>query len=393
MSLLQISLSPDLLRLRELGYNIQVSTTGYLVVRDVPYVNAAKEIDRGILVSKLELAGDRTAQPQDHTIMFSGEFPCDADGAPLEMLRHQSITTKLDEDLEVHHSFSRKPLKGNYSDYFEKVETYVSLIAREASLIDPTTTALTREVVEPEDQDYPFNYLDTASARAEINIISRKLAAEKVAIVGLGGTGSYVLDLVAKTPVREIHLFDADKFSTHNAFRAPGAPSVEELREQPLKTRYFESRYAKMTRRITAHEADISGFNVDLLREMTFVFLCVDRGPDKRIIIEKLEEFSLPFIDVGIGLYRQGDSLGGQIRVTTSVPGRRESARENIPISGGDGNDEYDKDIQVADLNALNACLAVIRWKKLRGFYLDLEQEQLTTYTIVFNQLTSEDTP
>ena len=97
---------------------------------------------------------------------------------------------------------------------------------------------------------------------------------------------------------------------------------------------------------------------------------------------------------MGIGLYRQeGDSLGGKLRVTTSLPERRESARQNIPLSSGDANDEYDKNIQIADLNALNACLAVIKWKKLRGFYLDEEREHLTTYTISFNMLINDDTP
>ena len=53
--------------------------------------------------------------------------------------------------------------------------------------------------------------------------------------MGLGGTGSYVLDLVAKTPVWEIHLFDGDAFLQHNAFRSPGAPSLDELEAQPPK--------------------------------------------------------------------------------------------------------------------------------------------------------------
>lgn len=308
------------------------------------------------------------------------------------MLRHQSITKILDKGLKIHHSFSRKPLKGRYADYYEKIETYISLISREATDIDPSATALTRKVVEPEDEDSPFAYFDTASARAEINIIANKLATDKIAIIGLGGTGSYVLDLVAKTPVKEIHLFDADKFSTHNAFRSPGAPGVEELREQPSKVRYFESHYAKMNRRITAHEIDIDDSNIGLLRNMTFVFLCIDRGPDKKIIVEKLEEYSIPFADVGMGLYRSKDSLGGKLRVTTSLPGRRDSARETIPLSGDDIHNDYEKNIQIADLNSLNACLAVLRWKKLRGFYLDSEHEQLTTYTICFNLLISEDT-
>jgi Domain of unknown function (DUF6791)/ThiF family len=392
MSPLQIDHSDDLRRLREVGYNIEVRA-GYLVVRDVPYVNENKEIRRGILVSTLELAGDQTATPQDHKMMFGGGFPCHASGKPMEMLRLNSNAAKLDEGLEIHHTFSRKPLAGHYKDYFEKVETYVSLIAREAGLIDSSAAALTFQVVEPEDEDHPFNYLDTASARAEINVVAKKVSGEKVAIVGLGGTGSYVLDFVAKTPVKEIHLFDGDKFSTHNAFRAPGAATVEELRAKPLKTRYFETHYSKMSRRITAHEVDINASNIDLLRTMTFVFLCIDPGPYKKAIIEKLEEFDIPFIDVGIGLYRRGDSLGGQLRVTTSLPGRRDSARRNIPIGSVDADNQYDKDIQVAELNALTACLAVVRWKKLRGFYVDSEQEQRTTYTIGFNLLVSDDLP
>ena len=71
-------------------------------------------------------------------------------------------------------------------------------------------------------------------------------AGERVAIVGLGGTGSYVLDFVAKTPVQEIHLFDGDEFLTHNAFRAPGAASLEALRRKPKKVDYLAAIYSNM---------------------------------------------------------------------------------------------------------------------------------------------------
>ena len=39
--------------------------------------------------------------------------------------------------------------------------------------------------------------------------------------------------------------------------------------------------------------------------------------------------------------------------------------------------------IQVADLNALNAVLAVIKWKKIRGLprHRDLEREHHCSYT------------
>jgi hypothetical protein len=62
-----------------------------------------------------------------------------------------------------------------------------------------------------------------------------------------------------------------------------------------------------------------------------------------------------------------------------------------IPLGGNDADNEYDKNIQIADLNSLNAALAVIKWKKLHGFYADQENEFFSTYTIDCNMLTSED--
>ena len=42
--------------------------------------------------------------------------------------------------------------------------------------------------------------------------------------------------------------------------------------------------------------------NIEELRGMDFVFLSVDKGSVKRVIVEKLEEFNIPFIDVGMGV-------------------------------------------------------------------------------------------
>src|SRR5439155_2023452 len=131
---------------------------------------------------------------------------------------------------------------------------------------------------EPQDDDSPFNYIDTASARADINMISRKLAVEKLAIVGLGGTGSYLLDLLAKTPAKEIHLFDGDKFSSHNAFRAPGAALKEDLQKQPFKVDYFKAIYGVMHNGIIAHAEHVTPSNVEQLRGMSCVFLCMGAG-------------------------------------------------------------------------------------------------------------------
>ncbi|HWA92065.1 MAG TPA: ThiF family adenylyltransferase [Rhizomicrobium sp.] len=391
MSSIQIDRSPDLLRLRTDGYNIRVTKAAYLVVEDVPYVNSKGKIAIGALVSKLDLAGDVTAQPGDHTMRFTGEHPCDSNGQLLDALKHSTADQDLGDGLVVNHMFSRKPSRGHYLDYHEKVTHYVDLIGAPVAIIDPDATARTGRVIEPDEDDSPFRYLDTNSARAEVNVATQKLAVEAVAIVGLGGTGSYVLDLVAKCPVGTIHLYDKDRFLTHNAFRAPGAPTVEELRLQPHKVDYYQNIYSHMHRGIVAHPVDVDASNVEELRGMSFVFLCMDGGKAKKLIVEKLEEYGVPFIDVSMGLYAKNDTIGGSLQVVTSTPERRDGARTSISFADDAVENEYDTNIQVADLNAINACLAVIKWKKLRQFYFDRNGEQFSCYKLSGNLLINDD--
>jgi hypothetical protein len=388
MSRRLISRSPDLKRLQDEGYEVEVKA-GHLLIKHVPYVTPARDVRYGVLVSVLELADDVTVTPSDHVARFLGETPCDRDGAPLNRIINGSGHETLAEGVEVDHSFSSKPPAG-YEDYHHKMSTYVELLAQHARSLEPDVTALTFPVVKDDEEESVFNYVDTASSRARISLITDKLRVGAVAIVGLGGTGSYVLDLLAKTPAEEIHLFDGDVFLQHNAFRSPGAPSGDDLAERLHKVDHFERQYSRMRRKIIAHDHYIDESNVDELRAMAFVFLALDKGEAKREIVAKLEEFDVPFVDVGMGVHEVDGSLHGLLRVTASTPAQREHVQKRVPFSDGENND-YSQNIQIADLNALNAALAVIKWKKLLGFYADLESEHNSVYAISGNCLINED--
>jgi hypothetical protein len=54
-------------------------------------------------------------------------------------------------------------------------------------------------------------------------------------------------------------------------------------------------------------------------------------------------------------------------------------------------DDELYRNIQVADLNMLSAALAVVKWKKLRGFYTDQVREHHSLYTTALHSLTKDD--
>jgi len=289
MSRKPLSLSPDLKRLRDEGYDLDIRN-GYLLVKDVPYVNSKKEVKRGILVIKLVLAGDIADKPDNHVAYFDGDHPCHADGTEISKIKHSSNHQTLAEGIVVRHSFSAKPQpEGSYTDYYHKVSTYVAMFQGPARQIDPSVTAKTEPAVAEEDDKSVFNYIDTASSRAEIVMITRKLEGKKLDIIGTGGTGAYVLDFVAKTPVAQIHLFDKDGFRQHNAFRAPGAASLAELQAKPSKVAYLKGIYEKMHRGIIVHDAFLTKENVEELRGMDFAFVCIDQGSDKKMIIAKLE--------------------------------------------------------------------------------------------------------
>jgi hypothetical protein len=89
----------------------------------------------------------------------------------------------------------------------------------------------------------------------------------------------------------------------------------------------------------------------------------------------------IPFIDVGLGLKRKNGSLNGMLRMTHYSAESAPVVRDKGLAELADNPDNlYRTNIQIGELNALNACLAVIKFKQLRGFYF----EELPTYHLLF---------
>jgi hypothetical protein len=329
MSPLQISRSPDLQRLRDEGFNIEIRAA-YLFVHDVPYVTDAGEVAYGTIVSELTTNGVNTVTPTDHTVCFVGGIPHDIHGAPLSKFINNPNPVTLADGVVAQCQFSSKPPTGAYADYYEKISSYVNMVSGAAQAIDPHATAKTFPVAPTTAEESVFRYHDAASSRARISAVTEKLAMPKVAIVGLGGTGGYILDQVAKTPVGEIHLYDPDRFYAHNAFRSPGAASIDQLTQSPLKVNYYKSIYDAIRYGIVAHAERVDANNIAQLQSMSFVFLAIDSGPCRKFIAEHLQAHCVPFTDCGIGVYRTGESLAGIIRTTTCTPERQELQR--LPV-------------------------------------------------------------
>lgn len=307
----------------------------------------------------------------------------------MEALIHQRGPIPLWEGCSAAVYFSNKPHGlTEFATYADKMSHYIGLIEAQADVIEPGISARTRKEFSAIESSTVFKYEDMASVRASIVAVTEKLRSERIGLVGLGGTGSYILDLVAKTPVGEIHLFDGDRFKIHNAFRAPGAASKDDVDREEPKVDHFAARYSPMRNGIVTHFCKITKDNLVLLDEMDFVFVSVDSGPARRLICEYLQGAGIPFIDVGMDLQLNNEEIGlhGMFRVTLSTPEQNKHFFDCVPTHDEElADDIYRSNIQVADMNMCNAAHAVICWKQYLSFYLDHKRPHHRVYT-VFDQ-------
>lgn len=369
--MLPISHSEDLLRLRDEGVEYSLVKGTLLVVRNVPYLNHEVMLNSGTLIIPLSITGTTLQPPPDHTAHWKGEQPCYSDGTFIPGLVSCPERRDFGEGIISDFFLSRKPVENNgrYLSYYDKVTQHLAMISTPA-LEQYPDECREKACVVPQGEDLPFIYGDTNASRAKITGVSERLEGQIVAIVGLGGTGMYLLDFLAKCPVAQIHLFDDDFYSNHNAFRTPGAASLDILNQHLSKVQYAADMYGKMKRRIIPHKEKIGPENISHLDVMDFVFICVDSNASRNMIAKYLADHEKPFVDSGLGLEIVNNRIVGQVRVTTAFPGHYDHLRDALGSMGGE-DDPYASNIQIAELNAMAAIESIIRWKKLLEFYGD----------------------
>ena len=228
----------------------------------------------------------------------------------------------------------------------------------------------------------PFKIPNTFEARAAIGPVQDRIRGQSIAIIGLGGTGAYVLDLIVKTPVREIHLLDSDDVEWHNFMRAPGAPTAEEiesrLKERASKVEYYYSKYAALRDGIYPHPVRVdspSTFAKFLSSHpINYAFVCIDQLTDgdssrQDAVYCALSEADVPFIDSGVSITLENCSVMGA--VTTSAYEAGSGAwKQTIPNARVKGNVPGYRNVQLPEVNALAAALAVMEWRRRTEQYV-----------------------
>ena len=401
-----ISRSADLSALAAAGYCLEVRGV-YLLVRGIPYIAADRRIQFADIVTNLDITGptgdEVTTQPSNHTVWWTGSAPHTAGGDNMEDYLSCGKWVQgrdIGEDIIVYMRWSRKPKAGGraraYTDYREKIETYVAEVGGQAEGMRPGVLEAARKGGDlTANYSSRFAYIDTNAYRNGTKGIESRIEEEVVAVIGVGGTGSYLVDVLAKTNVKELHLFDDDVMRIHNAFRVAGAARVGELGGQKSKIDWHAERYRVVRiEGLYLHHKKLNDENVDALRDCTTAFIAVDNLAVRRKIQRACTAMGILHVSVGIGLEVEGandDQIGGMVKVETDFDAGepRKEVRENTDSAREEVDDVYGSNIQTAELNMLGAALAIAEWKTKRGIYRNERDEgnDTTIYSVTTGKM------
>lgn len=153
--------------------------------------------------------------------------------------------------------------------------------------------------------------------------IQRVLGDLSVAVVGCGGTGSAVIEQLARLGVRRFLLFDPDTLSEGNLTRVYGS-SPQDLGRAKVKVMADHvHRIAPAARVATAQASVTAEPTAKLLLDADVIFGCTDDNAG-RLVLSRFASYLLtPVIDCGVLLSSRpgGQLFGIDGRVTVLAPG------------------------------------------------------------------------
>lgn len=192
-----------------------------------------------------------------------------------------------------------------------------------------------------------------------------KLKSKTIAVIGLGGTGSVICQSLAHLGVKNIILVDDDVMDKPNQKKLVGSKysDIDKTHKCNIMRRLIDNitgnqcsitvRYVKFTK----DNAELH----NLLRNIDFIFECVDDVPSIRNINAFCVKHKIPFIDCGVGLLEKDETilkLGGQIIFVQ--PG--DPCYECYTIKNGLGY--HNRNIPYVQINSIIANLAIMEFVK-----------------------------
>jgi len=193
--------------------------------------------------------------------------------------------------------------------------------ALEAPIVDLVPTCQRAE-----DRDYsPPAWLDR-QVLAFGEEAQQRLQELRVGVVGCGGTGSVVVQMLAHLGVQHMVLVDPDVVETTNLNRLVGATRADaRLSQLKVKVARRTVRRINPGARVQALPVTVDEPDaLNALKRLDLLFGCTDNHGSRLILNQLAVQYLIPYLDLGAGLMVASDhrlaAAGGQVR--TVLPGR-----------------------------------------------------------------------
>lgn len=136
-----------------------------------------------------------------------------------------------------------------------------------------------------------------------------QLAALRVAVVGLGGTGSVVVEQLAHLGVQNFVLIDPDVIEPSNLNRVVGATisDVGKTKVDVAAALIARVRPGARTERICADVRDTA--TARRLLDVDFFFGCTDSQGSRAVLSQLAYQYFLPGIDMGVAIHARGEEV------------------------------------------------------------------------------------
>lgn len=144
----------------------------------------------------------------------------------------------------------------------------------------------------------------------------RRIGEVTAGIVGLGGTGSMVLQMLSRMGVKKFVVIDPDTIEESNLNRLPYAGTTD-IGKKKVKVAAAHLKKIIKTASITAVSESV-GDSKEKLKTCNVIFGCVDNDHARLTLNEVSLRYFIPLIDTGTEIFMSRDQLeemGGQVRV------------------------------------------------------------------------------
>jgi molybdopterin/thiamine biosynthesis adenylyltransferase len=280
-------------------------------------VNGLAESDRFVATEIIEMTGDWIIESSEiHFKINMRKFPeiylrCEAENLELGFIHnHPSGYPNFSEMDNINEKNILQGLSGcNGESAFllSMVLTEGNWIARirqgysPSDILEPRHISVLGNNIELYGIKMP-DELPASLARQEIAFgkpFNAKLQSLRVAVVGLGGTGSPVATLIARTGIGELILIDGDNLEKTNMNRVRGykGTDVGHKKAESLLT-FINS--LDLNIKVTAIPNYLDGEAIDAISSADIVLGCTDDISGRDLMNQAMYYYGLAYIDVGI---------------------------------------------------------------------------------------------